>query len=164
MTDSIDQSVFNSTSSPTPGLPTRERHIPTPTNDVSTGSDMKGGTFNDDLEQERDWYCFTTPECPSGVELVLNILTTWGDRFYVGLTGIEVYSSNGKPATIAQVHKSSAVGPVHCIACTSRYNKNISMWCCIAGRNLIFTEGHLTAKISRSGFCRWTFPELRMYI
>jgi hypothetical protein len=63
-------------------------------------------SFDDDEEQwegEEERYCFRTPEHPSGAELVINLLTTWGDKFYIGLTGIEVYTSTGQPANIAQV-------------------------------------------------------------
>ena len=56
------------------------------------------------MEGEREGgVCFSIPELPIGRELVLNILTTWGDRFYVGLTGIEIYTASGEPAKIAQV-------------------------------------------------------------
>lgn len=46
---------------------------------------------------------FPIPELPIGRELVLNIMSTWGDRHYVGLTGIEVFSASGEPAKISQV-------------------------------------------------------------
>ena len=34
---------------------------------------------------------------------MINILSTWGDRFYVGLTGIEVFTASGEMADIVQV-------------------------------------------------------------
>lgn len=46
---------------------------------------------------------FVTPELPCGRELVLNILATWGDKFYVGLTGIEIYTELGEVAEITEV-------------------------------------------------------------
>ena len=46
---------------------------------------------------------FLIPELPSGQHLVVNILTTWGDQYYVGLNGIEVFNSNGKPVQISKV-------------------------------------------------------------
>ncbi len=46
---------------------------------------------------------FITPELPSGRELVLHIFSTWGDRFYVGLTGLEIYTEKGEIATVQQV-------------------------------------------------------------
>lgn len=38
------------------------------------------------------------------MELVINLLTTWGDKFYIGLNGIEIYGNTGEPAHIAEVH------------------------------------------------------------
>ncbi len=46
---------------------------------------------------------FLTPELPCGQELILHILSTWGDRFYVGLTGVEVYTDAGELAAVDQV-------------------------------------------------------------
>ena len=46
---------------------------------------------------------FSIPELPIGKELVFNILTTWGDKYYVGLTGIEVFTASGEPAVITEV-------------------------------------------------------------
>ena len=74
---------------------------------------MEDSFDNDDEEEQgggEECY-FTTPEHPTGVELVLNLLSTWGDKFYIGLTGIEVYTSTGIPASIAQVCTST-----YCIA------------------------------------------------
>ena len=64
---------------------------------------MEDSLDDDEEQNEEEEYCFTTPEHPTGVELVLNLLSTWGDKFYIGLTGIEVYTSTGQPATIVQV-------------------------------------------------------------
>ncbi len=46
---------------------------------------------------------FSIPELPIGKVLVFNILTTWGDKYYVGLTGIEVFTASGEPAVITEV-------------------------------------------------------------
>ncbi|XP_024913062.1 protein KIAA0556 isoform X3 [Cynoglossus semilaevis] len=46
------------------------------------------------MEQEEE---FEIPVLPQGQRLVINILTTWGDRHYVGLNGLEVFSSTGEP-------------------------------------------------------------------
>lgn len=40
---------------------------------------------------------FEIPVLPQGRHLVVNILSTWGDRHYVGLNGIEIFSSTGEP-------------------------------------------------------------------
>ncbi|XP_052452577.1 katanin-interacting protein [Carassius gibelio] len=42
---------------------------------------------------------FEIPVLPQGRHLVINILSTWGDRHYVGLNGIEIFSSSGEPVT-----------------------------------------------------------------
>ncbi|XP_035694968.1 protein KIAA0556-like isoform X6 [Branchiostoma floridae] len=46
---------------------------------------------------------FEIPVLPEGRELRINIRTTWGDRHYVGLNGIEVFSSTGQPVKIAKI-------------------------------------------------------------
>ncbi|XP_050954705.1 katanin-interacting protein isoform X2 [Labeo rohita] len=42
---------------------------------------------------------FEIPVLPQGRHLVINIQSTWGDRHYVGLNGIEIFSSTGEPVT-----------------------------------------------------------------
>lgn len=46
---------------------------------------------------------FMIPELPQGQELVMKIWSTWGDRYYVGLTSIEIFTSSGEKAPINQV-------------------------------------------------------------
>ncbi|XP_052774680.1 katanin-interacting protein-like isoform X2 [Mya arenaria] len=46
---------------------------------------------------------FVIPELPYGRELVINIRSTWGDKHYVGFTGIEVFSATGEQANIIKV-------------------------------------------------------------
>ena len=52
--------------------------------------------MSDELEEpdplSRSICEYTTPTLPRGQELVFNIQSTWGDKHYVGLTGIEVRS------------------------------------------------------------------------
>ena len=43
------------------------------------------------------------PELPRGREMTISITTTWGDRHYVGLTGIEFFTSDGPPPTVKKV-------------------------------------------------------------
>ncbi|CAF0733393.1 unnamed protein product [Adineta steineri] len=54
-------------------------------------------------ENETDEEHFTIPELPSGEQLVLNLKTTWGDRHYIGLNGIEIFSSEGYPVMIRKI-------------------------------------------------------------
>lgn len=52
-------------------------------------------------EKEREE--FDIPVLPKGQQLVLSLLTTWGDQYYVGLTGIEIFTSSGERASIREV-------------------------------------------------------------
>lgn len=52
------------------------------------------GEVNED-EKEVD-VLFDFPILPQGKELIINIKSTWGDRHYVGLNGIEVFSKSGQ--------------------------------------------------------------------
>ena len=45
-------------------------------------------------EREED---FEIPVLPRGRWLVIHIRSTWGDRHYVGLNGLEVFSASGEP-------------------------------------------------------------------
>lgn len=40
---------------------------------------------------------FKIPELPRGQRLSLSILNTWGDQYYVGLAGIELFDEDGNP-------------------------------------------------------------------
>ncbi|NXS32909.1 K0556 protein, partial [Pomatostomus ruficeps] len=53
-----------------------------------------------EIQDESD---FKIPVLPYGQHLVMDIRTTWGDRHYVGLNGIEVFSSKGEPVQIAKI-------------------------------------------------------------
>ncbi|XP_045051269.2 katanin-interacting protein isoform X3 [Desmodus rotundus] len=53
-----------------------------------------------DTEEGSD---FKIPVLPYGQRLVVDIKSTWGDRHYVGLNGIEIFSSEGEPVQIASI-------------------------------------------------------------
>ncbi|XP_053410642.1 katanin-interacting protein isoform X2 [Nycticebus coucang] len=46
---------------------------------------------------------FKIPVLPYGQHLVIDIHSTWGDRHYVGLNGIEIFSSKGEPVQITNI-------------------------------------------------------------
>ncbi|XP_054849304.1 katanin-interacting protein isoform X2 [Eublepharis macularius] len=53
-----------------------------------------------ELEDGND---FKIPVLPYGQYLKIDIRSTWGDRHYVGLNGIELFSSEGEPIQIAKI-------------------------------------------------------------
>uniref|UniRef100_A0A8D3AJJ6 KATNIP domain-containing protein n=1 Tax=Scophthalmus maximus TaxID=52904 RepID=A0A8D3AJJ6_SCOMX len=57
---------------------------------------------DDDQFMEREDE-FEIPVLPQGQRLVINILSTWGDRHYVGLNSLEVFSSSGEPIRPAHI-------------------------------------------------------------
>ncbi|XP_044836390.1 katanin-interacting protein isoform X4 [Mauremys mutica] len=46
---------------------------------------------------------FKIPVLPYGRHLIIDIKSTWGDRHYVGLNGIEVFTSKGEPVQISKI-------------------------------------------------------------
>ena len=54
-------------------------------------------------EGEKEGTAFDIPILPAGKELMVNILSTWGDRHYVGLNGVEVFTVTGEPAEVTEV-------------------------------------------------------------
>ena len=68
-----------------------------------TGSSDFDGEAQFDYEEEEEVWSFPLPELPSGQVLTLNLLTTWGDTHYIGLTGVEVYDSQGEHVAVKEV-------------------------------------------------------------
>lgn len=46
---------------------------------------------------------FIIPELPSGRRLEIDITSTWGDRHYLGLNGVELFSISGELVQVAQI-------------------------------------------------------------
>ncbi|KAM6155908.1 katanin-interacting protein [Rhynchocyon petersi] len=57
----------------------------------------------DDCSMETDDSDFKIPVLPYGQHLVIDITSTWGDRHYVGLNGIEIFSSKGEPVSVLSI-------------------------------------------------------------
>ena len=75
-----------------------------PRSPLSSCSDPHGAVPDDpEAEPEREEE-FEIPVLPQGQRLVIHILSTWGDRHYVGLNGLEVFSSSGEPLKPARIH------------------------------------------------------------
>ncbi|XP_067329136.1 katanin-interacting protein-like isoform X2 [Anolis sagrei] len=54
-------------------------------------------------EEEEEGGDFRIPLLPFGQHLKIEIQSTWGDRHYVGLNGIELFSSKGEPIPVARI-------------------------------------------------------------
>lgn len=59
--------------------------------------------LDDSSAEADDGSDFEIPVLPYGRRLVIEIKSTWGDRHYVGLNGIEIFSSEGEPVQIANI-------------------------------------------------------------
>ncbi|XP_035590815.1 katanin-interacting protein-like isoform X2 [Oncorhynchus keta] len=78
-------------------------YSPFPSSSHLSSPAPQGGFCDDPVD-----YLFAEPEfeipvLPRGQRLVINILSTWGDRHYVGLNGLEVFSSSGQPVRPAHI-------------------------------------------------------------
>ncbi|XP_075421388.1 katanin-interacting protein isoform X2 [Ascaphus truei] len=67
------------------------QELPKPADDNSVETDKDEGSD------------FEIPVLPYGQHVCIKIETTWGDRHYVGLNGIEIFTSNGNPVQIAKI-------------------------------------------------------------
>ena len=85
----------------TKGAPMSVRTFSTDSN-ASLGDSQSLPNFESELRSV-DWDSFTIPELPSGTRLVVNILSTWGDKHYVGLNGIELFDSRGQKVKFAKI-------------------------------------------------------------
>lgn len=47
---------------------------------------------------------FIIPELPTGRTLIMDILSTWGDKYYVGLNGLEIFGIDGSLVKVKNVN------------------------------------------------------------
>uniref|UniRef100_A0A8C9PMX5 Katanin interacting protein n=1 Tax=Spermophilus dauricus TaxID=99837 RepID=A0A8C9PMX5_SPEDA len=64
------------------------------------GTPRGQGDCSVDTEDDGD---FKIPVLPYGQHLVIDIKSTWGDRHYVGLNGIEIFSAEGEPVQVLSI-------------------------------------------------------------
>ncbi|XP_072535348.1 katanin-interacting protein isoform X2 [Salminus brasiliensis] len=76
----------------------RQSRRPAAVTSDPTASDSVTSDPEDDPRDPPD-EDFEIPVLPQGRHLLVSILSTWGDRHYVGLNGIEIYSSSGEPVS-----------------------------------------------------------------
>ena len=60
-----------------------------------------------------------------GKKLSINIRTTWGDKHYVGLNGIEVFKSDGEPVNVVEVCSRYSFGHRYKSLCRRVYRESI---------------------------------------
>ncbi|XP_047464632.1 katanin-interacting protein isoform X2 [Mugil cephalus] len=85
-----------------PAAPVNPSSSPrSPLSSLTPQGSLCEGPDDDPLMEREDE--FEIPVLPQGQRLVINILSTWGDRHYVGLNGLEVFSSSGEPLRPAHI-------------------------------------------------------------
>lgn len=52
---------------------------------------------------------FSIPTLPAGDILSFNILSTWGDPYYVGLMGIDLFDGTGHPIVLDDVERQVSI-------------------------------------------------------
>ena len=65
---------------------------------------------------------FSIPQLPTGRMLVFNILSTWGDPYYVGLMGLEIFDRHGHLVVLNNIEKQLWAEPAD-INVLSEYGK-----------------------------------------
>ncbi|XP_034942334.1 protein KIAA0556-like [Chelonus insularis] len=80
--------------------------------------------FNSPRNSIREPSDFIVPELPFGQRLVIDILSTWGDKEFVGLNGIEIFSSTGEPPSISTISYTSNSSKGNFLSSSRNYSIN----------------------------------------
>mmetsp|Transcript_2493 Transcript_2493/g.9382 ORF Transcript_2493/g.9382 Transcript_2493/m.9382 type:complete len:1478 (-) Transcript_2493:1894-6327(-) len=98
-------------------LPAKEEIDHSPPPDVAKSVKRKSTSITEEPKK------FVIPTRPRGRELVINILTTWGDVHYVGLSGVEIFDSAGQLITLREPKKQLRADPPD-INCLPQYQND----------------------------------------
>lgn len=106
--DDTESSMSMDFSVPNPGIRKKPSDSPSSTAPtVEAAASLKANATATTVVPE----LFRIPELPRGQHLVFNILSTWGDPFYVGLMGIELFDHTGHSVYLSDVDQQLSADP-----------------------------------------------------
>ncbi|CAG4991274.1 unnamed protein product [Colias eurytheme] len=114
---------------------------------------------------------FIIPELPEGRLLEIKIFSNWGDKFLVGLNGIELFDSNGEIVLVEKVWTDSDTGDHskygqvdNLIDGVVRTRDDRHTWSAPAPQGLPIALSVLLAKCTRLALLRiWNYNKSRIY-
>ncbi|CAG9564535.1 unnamed protein product [Danaus chrysippus] len=65
---------------------------------------------NQNTQKEKSKSEFVIPSLPKGRLLEIKIYSNWGDKYFVGLNGVEMFDANGQPVGVEKVWTDSVTG------------------------------------------------------
>ncbi|CAH0400997.1 unnamed protein product [Chilo suppressalis] len=138
---------------------------PTSLGSVSSGKSGKS------TQKEKSTNEFVIPELPEGRLLELKIYANWGDRYLVGLNGIELFDTNGKSVQIEKIWTDSDTGDQtnhgraeNIVDGVVRTRDERHAWTAPAPRTLPIALSVLLANTTRLALLRiWNYNKSRIY-
>ncbi|XP_059048687.1 katanin-interacting protein-like [Achroia grisella] len=114
---------------------------------------------------------FVIPELPEGRLLEIKIYSNWGDKYLVGLNGIEIFDSDGNGVLIEKVWTDSDTGDQSHHGCVENIVDGIvrtrderHAWTTSTPRNLPIALSVLLARCTRLALLRiWNYNKSRIY-